>query len=779
MPVFALYNFDDTGTHVADSAVGNGAQDGTYINGAGPLNGQASLDGVNDLVKIYPNPVFQMDRGTLELQFSTFPGPFTGTQTVLSRDSVGENAGSYHIDILQDGSVTVTHETEGGQTVYATEAGFANPGDTVNLTYSWDQGGTGGQLNIGNLTTGDSFQADVPDTLTMDMGDQNQPWIVGAGQSGSDPDVLNNIDQHFGGKVEVFSLSDTVDNVIDDARDGIVTGTAGDDLIDTAYTGDNDGDFVDNDDAILTGDAPNDDRIVANDGDDTVRAGEGDDSIEGGRGDDSLEGGTGNDSAYGGSGDDTLIGQDGDDLLESGSGNDSVEGGAGDDVITTGTGGLPLPDLGYPGLYEADSDPTDDLDTVFGGAGDDVISTGDDADLIYGGLGNDSVNGGIDNDTIFGNQGDDTLVGGEGADVIDAGLGNDLVFGGLGAGFPDAVNIRDDQGDLVPNNGSDDIRGGLGEDTIYGLDDDDTIDGGQDADFIDAGIDDDLVNGGSGNDTILGGQGEDTLLGGADRDLFLGANAGDDINGNENGDDFDTLDLSGSGPLRVIFDPANAENGTVEFLDGDRNVTGSMSFVNIENVIPCFTPGTMIATPRGEVPVESLRAGDRVITRDNGLQEIAWVGAREMNWRELSLAPHLKPVLIRQGSLGNGLPERDMMVSPNHRLLVANDRTALYFDEHEVLVAAKHLVAANGVHQVDSMGTTYIHFMFERHEVVLSNGAWTESFQPGDMTLKGMGNAQRGEILDLFPALKTATGLETYGSARRTLKRHEAVLLAR
>jgi hypothetical protein len=120
-----------------------------------------------------------------------------------------------------------------------------------------------------------------------------------------------------------------------------------------------------------------------------------------------------------------------------------------------------------------------------------------------------------------------------------------------------------------------------------------------------------------------------------------------------------------------------------------------------------------------------------------------------------------------------------MLVSPNHRLLVANDRTALYFDEHEVLVAAKHLVAAKGVIEVDSVGTTYIHFMFDRHEVVLSNGAWTESFQPGDYTLKGMGNAQRNEIFELFPDLKTEVGLEGYQAARRTLKRHEAMLLAR
>ena len=69
--------------------------------------------------------------------------------------------------------------------------------------------------------------------------------------------------------------------------------------------------------------------------------------------------------------------------------------------------------------------------------------------------------------------------------------------------------------------------------------------------------------------------------------------------------------------------------------------------------------------------------------------------------------------------------------------------------------------------------------MCDRHEVVLSNGAWTESFQPGDLTLKGMGNAQRAEIYDLFPDLKTEAGIEDYSAARRTLKRHEAMLIAK
>jgi Ca2+-binding RTX toxin-like protein len=592
----------------------------------------------------------------------------------------------------------------------------------------------------------------------------------------------------------------------DDTRDGIVFGTGGDDLIDVNYLGDNDGDRVDATDALLPGAAPNDDFIIAgagNDtilaglGDDSVRAGTGNDSVRGNSGDDTINGQGGNDTLFGNDGDDTLIGEAGDDSLNGGNGDDSLAGGAGndtligedgndnvrgmdgDDVIdTSGNSGTPLPDVDYPGLYPADPTPLNDLDTVFGGAGNDTIRTGDDADQIFGGTGNDSIDAGIDNDSVVGGDGDDSVTGSEGRDTIFGNSGNDLIYGGLPVGVLDGLNIPDAT-DLRPLNNADSLFGGEGNDTIFGQDDADTLFGGTGNDSLDGGIDNDSIVGGIGNDTIIGGQGADTMAGGADRDVFVGANANDVIDGNEAGDDFDTLDLTGSGPLRIVYADDNPENGTVTFLDADGNPTGTMNFVNIENVIPCFTPGTMIATPRGEVPVETLRAGDKIVTRDNGLQEIRWVGQKALSWQDMAAAPHLRPVLVKRGSLGNGLPERDMMVSPNHRLLVANDRTALYFDEHEVLVSAKHLVGSTGIHAVESMQTTYIHFMFDQHEVVLSDGAWTESFQPGDYTLKGMGNAQRNEIFELFPDLKTVEGIEGYTAARKTLKRHEARLLVR
>lgn len=655
-------------------------------------------------------------------------------------------------------------------------------------------------------------------------------------------------------------------------RDGIVSGTAADDLIDATYVDPTDGDVVDGEDAIIPGDAPNDDHIVAGDGDDTILAGLGDDTIYAGTGDDLVFGGVGFETVFGLDGNDTIFGGDGQEI---------VYGGEGDDYIDT-RGTAPLPDIDYPGIYAADADPTNDLDTVYGGDGNDTIFTGDDADRIFGRDGNDYMDGGFDNDSLYGNAGFDTIIGDEGSDSIDGGAGNDLIFGGRDFTTVDLVNIPDDAGDLRPLNDNDFITGNHGNDTIYGLDDDDTLDGGDGDDLIYGGNDEDIVGGGDGNDTGFGDGGNDSLFGDAGNDVLdggagddlLDGGIGDDSMSGQEGDDLliaadgdDTLDggagddtlqagvgndtliagegadslygefgrdfldlgtdgraddqgdlafggfdedtITGVGIGDTIFGGGSGEtsdqdtlilrgprsrvvdlvtdsdgngfDGTVEFLNTDGTVSGRATFTNIENIetVVCFTPGTMIATPKGEIPVEQLRVGDKVVTRDNGLQEIRWMGAKEMGWHDFAANPHLRPIRVKAGSLGNGLPERDLLLSPNHRLLVANDRTALYFDEHEVLVAAKHLVSAEGATQVDSVGTTYIHFMFDQHEVVLSNGAWTESFQPGDYTLKGLGNAQRSEIFELFPELKSAPGLEGYQAARKTLKKHEAQLLVR
>ena len=626
-----------------------------------------------------------------------------------------------------------------------------------------------------------------------------------------------------------------------DTLDGIVSGDDTANSIDLGYTGDPDGDRIDAGDAILAGEAADDDIVDALGGNDTVLAGEGDDDVSGGEGDDTIDGGDGNDVA---------------------------DGGEGDDVIDT-SGNSPLPDIGYPGVFPADPNPDDDRDSVDGGDGNDTISTGDDADTINGGAGDDVINSGIDDDEVDGGEGDDRIVGAEGNDTIYA--NNDPVLG------LDALELEDDGSnplgpDLAPDNGDDFVDGGAGDDVIFSGDDNDTLLGGSGDDLLDGGIDDDTLEGNTGNDALIGGQGDDsleggqgedsleggigddtlrgnndyeslhggagddlldggqgndvlsgdegddtlegalgddtlnggegddvflggsgddlfeggpgndTMTGGADRDVFQNVNAGDVVDGSETGDDFDCLDLRGSAPeggsLEVTFDPENSKNGVVGYFKANGSDAGQLVFTNIEKVI-CFTPGTLIATPKGERKVEELQVGDRVITRDNGMQEIRWVGRREMSGEELVEKEHLRPILIREGALGKGLPERDMMVSPQHRVLIANDKTALYFEEREVLVAAKHLTDMEGIDQVDVSHTSYIHIMFEAHEVILSDGIWTESFQSGDQSLVGIGDAAREEILELFPELATLEGIKAYAAARKSLKKFEAKLLTK
>lgn len=220
-----------------------------------------------------------------------------------------------------------------------------------------------------------------------------------------------------------------------------------------------------------------------------------------------------------------------------------------------------------------------------------------------------------------------------------------------------------------------------------------------------------------------------------------------------------------------------ATRGLASGIAGCDQINGIGSEPVLPRSSPCFTPGTQITTERGDCPVEQLAVGDKVITRDNGIQVVRWVGRTQLFLHDFQAEPHLLPIFIRKGALGKDLPERDMRLSPNHRVLVANGRTSLGFAEREVLVAAKHLTS-QGVHVVQSSGTTYLHFMCDRHEIVLADGIWTESFQPDDQSLKGLGNAQRLEIHELFPALKTEAGRAAYVSARLTVAAPEGVVHA-
>lgn len=822
-----------TGSETNDTGLDDGglAQNGTLVGGALVTGDQLVLGGEPDRFDVGgEDSSFDLAEGSIITEFTPASFSSTAFQTIINRGEFfdSDTEGYFELLITTGGAVELTHNMPGAASdvFVSTGAGFFDIGDTLRATYTWSP--SGGGFFVENLTAGTSANIPVTATdLSLDIGGNDGTSFTFGARENVDDEFL----KYFEGRIDYVAVYDArIDTPPPGGSDGIVEGTPGDDLIDTSYTGDPDGDFVDNDDSIFPPVGSDDDIILADGGDDTIRSGDGADdvaggdgnddistdgsgggsgpdrgfpgvpgvpavagdtdpaddrdTVDGGRGDDTIVTGDDNDSILGGDGadsidggidDDTISGGDGDDTIIGGEGRDSVEGGAGADFINTSNLLNGLVDRGFPaynGLPAIPADPVtdNDLDTVFGCAGDDTILTSDDEDLIFGGAGADSIDAGIDDDSVSGGDDDDIIIGGEGADTLDGDAGDDTIYGGLGPSSAfDALEIRDDLpgalADPHPDNGTDLINGGAGNDLLFGQDDNDTLIGG------------------AGNDTLDGGIDEDSMFGGDDRDLFVNVTQGDTIDGGEGGDDFDTLDLRGAaeaqnpgGRLFVEFSSTNPENGIVRFFDDAGTETGATSFVNIERVI-CFTPGSLIATPRGERPVEDLRPGDKVMTRDNGIQTIRWAGARRLTARDLAGAAHLAPVMIRKGALGNNLPERDMMLSPNHRMLVANEKTSYYLGESEVLVAAKHLVGLPGITRATAPEVTYVHFLCDQHEVVLADGSWSESFQPGDYSLAGLGDEQRHEIFEIFPDLKTDAGVEAFGAARRSLKRHEAVLV--
>mgnify|MGYP000167242800 CR=1 FL=1 len=116
-------------------------------------------------------------------------------------------------------------------------------------------------------------------------------------------------------------------------------------------------------------------------------------------------------------------------------------------------------------------------------------------------------------------------------------------------------------------------------------------------------------------------------------------------------------------------------------------------------------------------------------------------------------------------------------LSPNHRVFITSPHAELLFDTHEVLVKAKHLVNGHSIYRRrDRQPVTYLHLLFDQHEVICGNGLMSESYHPGDQTRESFDENTQAELFRLFPAL--ATGHSTYSAtARMPLKQYEARLL--
>ena len=187
------------------------------------------------------------------------------------------------------------------------------------------------------------------------------------------------------------------------------------------------------------------------------------------------------------------------------------------------------------------------------------------------------------------------------------------------------------------------------------------------------------------------------------------------------------------------------------------------------NYAVCFTAGTLIETATGERPVETLRAGDLVKTVDHGLQPLRWIGKKEV---EASGA--FAPVRFSAGAMGN---KRAISLSQQHRVLLSGWQTELVSGAREALTAAKNLVTGSDIILQAGGNVTYVHLLFDRHEIIYAEGMPSESFHPGDKSWSMLSRASQSEIIALFPEIRFFGAVGFGEVARPVLRGYEAKLV--
>ncbi|SMR82376.1 Hemolysin-type calcium-binding repeat-containing protein [Aliiroseovarius halocynthiae] len=299
-------------------------------------------------------------------------------------------------------------------------------------------------------------------------------------------------------------------------------------------------------------------------------------------------------------------------------------------------------------------------------------------------------------------------------------------------------------------------------------------------DIIDGGAGNDLIYGQEGDDQITGGTGDDYMEGGIGNDVFVLADgSGDDTVGDFNiGEDL--LDVTAlnddtGNPVDVndVTVTSDGEGGSIlTFPNGEtvRLVGVPPSDLDTDAKlmdvgIPCFTAGTLVETPSGPARIEDLADGALVLTLDaNSGRPIAKPLLRSYHRRidtdALAANPKLHPVRITAGALGDGMPKRDLHVSRQHRMLVSSKITCRMFGARDVLIPAIKLTVLPGIYvddQVDAV--TYVHLLFDTHEVLIAEGAPSESLYTGPEALNAIAPEARDEILTIFPELLDAQHL--------------------
>jgi len=228
-------------------------------------------------------------------------------------------------------------------------------------------------------------------------------------------------------------------------------------------------------------------------------------------------------------------------------------------------------------------------------------------------------------------------------------------------------------------------------------------------------------------------------------------------------------DVGPAAGLTSVPTGPTGQGESVESTDGGNSY--SVNTTPSKGTIPCFLAGTLIETDEGPRPVEDIQPGMSVLTTDDGPQTVIWAGTRQLKLEESSAA-QTRPIRIPANALGRGQPASDLVVSPNHRILIRDPMCLHLFEVRDVFVAAKFLFGHYGISHVPlALPVRLHHLLLDTHAVITANGMKAESLFNGDVASTGFADDIVGEsaIPETLPRHSAP--------ARRVLKAREAATL--
>ena len=216
-----------------------------------------------------------------------------------------------------------------------------------------------------------------------------------------------------------------------------------------------------------------------------------------------------------------------------------------------------------------------------------------------------------------------------------------------------------------------------------------------------------------------------------------------------------------------VFGDHDTENFNPTPSSDDETDT-DIGFTNVVS-IPTFVSGTMIATQQEQREVETPSVDDLVLAKDDGLQPLCWTGQHTVTAQD-----SLAPIWIQANTSGT---DNDLMVSPEHRILLSDYLADLLFSEQDVLVSAKELMNDKKNTRCVGCDVTYVQLMFDRHQIVCSTGLETKSYLPEPQATKSFDPAVVDDIYTLFFKIDPNTGLGCSPTARRVLPPFDVIVL--